>query len=223
MLLILHIHRLIPKNDWFSKKLVNALIFLESSNAKPLATILFFKIGSFAVLIISLHKKWGFPLKISSVNVTKSAVSCRGNLTEEILSGKLQFLCSVCCAIPAISTQYILTQKEDHLTLNEWTNWIERTYFQLLKTSESDSKIAMTINSWKKYVVRLSVITKFWKLAIIVNVVFLKKFKKTNIVFSSCRFYHCFLSVFQIAGFILVFLSVFLLCSLVFIRTFDYH
>ena len=35
MLLILHIHRLIPKNDWFSKKLVNALIFLESSNAKP--------------------------------------------------------------------------------------------------------------------------------------------------------------------------------------------
>ena len=27
-------------------------------------------------LITSLHKKWSFPLRISSVNVTKSAVSC---------------------------------------------------------------------------------------------------------------------------------------------------
>ena len=36
----------------------------------------------------ALHKKWSFPLRISSVNVTKSAV------TEEILNGKLRFLCS---------------------------------------------------------------------------------------------------------------------------------
>ena len=27
-------------------------------------------------VIITLHKKWSFPLRISSVNVTKSAVSC---------------------------------------------------------------------------------------------------------------------------------------------------
>ena len=33
----------------------------------------------------SLHKKWSFPLIVSSVNVT---------FTEEILDGKLHFLCS---------------------------------------------------------------------------------------------------------------------------------
>ena len=42
-----------------------------------------------------LHKKRSFPLRISSVNVTKSAVSCGfGHITEEILNGKLHFLCS---------------------------------------------------------------------------------------------------------------------------------
>ena len=41
----------------------------------------------------TLYKKYSFPLRISSVNVTKSA----GNLvtfTEEILNGKPRFLCS---------------------------------------------------------------------------------------------------------------------------------
>ena len=33
-----------------------------------------------------MHKKWSFPLRISSVNLTK--------FTEEILNGKLHFLCS---------------------------------------------------------------------------------------------------------------------------------
>ena len=36
--------------------------------------------------VISLHKNWSFPLGISSVNETKSAV-----FTEEILNGKLHF------------------------------------------------------------------------------------------------------------------------------------
>ena len=36
--------------------------------------------------LLSLHKKWSFSLTIFSVNVT---------FTEEILNGKLQFLCSV--------------------------------------------------------------------------------------------------------------------------------
>ena len=53
---------------------------------------------------VSLHKKWSFPLRISSVNVTKSSVSCGFGpqfpkdlvtYTEEILNGKLHFLCSV--------------------------------------------------------------------------------------------------------------------------------
>ena len=39
----------------------------------------------------ALHKKWGFPLRISSVNVTKSDLAI---FTEEILDGKLHSLCS---------------------------------------------------------------------------------------------------------------------------------
>ena len=38
-----------------------------------------------------LHRKWSRPLRISPVNVTKSAVI----FTEEILNGKLHSLCSV--------------------------------------------------------------------------------------------------------------------------------
>ena len=49
----------------------------------------------FTSLHISLNKKWSFPLRISSVNVTKSAVSCRFTFTEDIFNGKLHFLCSV--------------------------------------------------------------------------------------------------------------------------------
>ena len=58
----------------------------------------------------SLHKKWSFPLRISSVNVTKSAVSCGfGPFTEEILNGKLHFLCSAC----NINTRYMITWLSD--------------------------------------------------------------------------------------------------------------
>ena len=61
------------------------------------------------MLTVSLHKKWSFPLRISSVNATKSA----GNwdlvtFTEEIHNGKLHFCvlvtttsyfnCSACLA-----------------------------------------------------------------------------------------------------------------------------
>ena len=41
-----------------------------------------------------LHKKWSFPLSISSVNVTKSAVSAVVTFTEEILNENFIFLCS---------------------------------------------------------------------------------------------------------------------------------
>ena len=44
---------------------------------------------------ISLRKKWSFPLRISSVNVTKSATANLVTFTEEILNGKLHFLCRV--------------------------------------------------------------------------------------------------------------------------------
>ena len=40
----------------------------------------------------ALHKKISFSLRISSVNVTKPAVSCL--FGHEILNGKIHFLCS---------------------------------------------------------------------------------------------------------------------------------
>ena len=48
---------------------------------------------------VSLQKKWSFLLKISSVNVTKSAGNC-GLVTfaDKILNGELHFLCSACFA-----------------------------------------------------------------------------------------------------------------------------
>ena len=48
------------------------------------------------ILEVSLLEKWSFPLRISSVNVTKSVESC-GLVTfaGEIFNVKLRFLCSV--------------------------------------------------------------------------------------------------------------------------------
>ena len=46
--------------------------------------------------LLTLHKKLSFPLRISSVNVTKSAGTVDlVTLSEEILNRKLHFLCSV--------------------------------------------------------------------------------------------------------------------------------
>ena len=54
------------------------------------------RIESARKVILTPHERWRFPLKVSSVNVTKSAVSCRfGNIYWGILSEKLYFLCSV--------------------------------------------------------------------------------------------------------------------------------
>ena len=45
----------------------------------------------------SVHKKWSFPLRISSVNVTESTGICGfGHIYWRILKKKLHFLCSVC-------------------------------------------------------------------------------------------------------------------------------
>ena len=48
-------------------------------------------------MTISVHKKWSFPLRISSINVTKSIGNC--GFTEEILNEKLHFLSSIYCGI----------------------------------------------------------------------------------------------------------------------------
>ena len=55
----------------------------------PLATRLVIK-------LIELHKKWSFPLRISSVNGTNPQFPADlVTSTEEILNGKFHFLCSV--------------------------------------------------------------------------------------------------------------------------------
>ena len=47
---------------------------------------------------VSLYKKWSFPFRISSVNVTKSAVSCGfGHIYWRNPEWKTSFLCSVLC------------------------------------------------------------------------------------------------------------------------------
>ena len=52
-----------------------------------------------AFLRSSLDKKWSFPLKISSVNVAKSAGNSRFvTFTKETFNGKLHFLCSSYCS-----------------------------------------------------------------------------------------------------------------------------
>ena len=47
---------------------------------------------------MSLHKKWSFPLNISSVDIFPNSQKTADlvTVTEEILNGKLHFLCSVC-------------------------------------------------------------------------------------------------------------------------------
>ena len=52
----------------------------------------FLKIPNF---FINTAQKWSFPLRISSVNVTKSAVTDLVGFTEEIFNAKLHLLCSV--------------------------------------------------------------------------------------------------------------------------------
>ena len=56
-------------------------------------------------LLLVLHKKWSFPLRISSVNL--DLVS----FTEEILNGKLHFLCS-------------LTSLAKRLSIHLWNKWL---------------------------------------------------------------------------------------------------
>ena len=77
----------INKRDWFNQAILLKLHFLS-----------FFLIALIGNL--ALHKKWSFPLRISSVNVTKSAATKSfpgdfNTFTGEIFNGKLYFLCSV--------------------------------------------------------------------------------------------------------------------------------
>ena len=59
--------------------------------------------------ILALHKKWSFPLRISSVNVNESAVNCEfGHIYWRNPSWKTSFLCSVNC----FKRQNLLTKSQ---------------------------------------------------------------------------------------------------------------
>ena len=84
-------------NNWHIKRRINEKLLFNHLNALECAwpfrklTLKNLKAITTTVLLLIflLSEKWSFPLRISSVNVTKS-----GNLvifTEEILNGKLHF------------------------------------------------------------------------------------------------------------------------------------
>ena len=55
-----------------------------------LFSVFFFQLWICSHSSVTRYKKWSFPLRISSVNVTKSAGNCiLATFTEEILNGKL--------------------------------------------------------------------------------------------------------------------------------------
>ena len=58
----------------------------------------FLKISNVTFELLTLHKKWSFPLRISSVNVTKSTDSCGfGHIYWRNPSCKTSFFCAVTC------------------------------------------------------------------------------------------------------------------------------
>ena len=64
-------------------------------------------------LVITFHCTWSFPLMISSVNVTKSAISCGfGHIYWRNLNGRLHFLCSVFFLFLAGTLIFLVTCKK---------------------------------------------------------------------------------------------------------------
>ena len=77
----------------------------------------------------SLHKKWNFPLKISSVNVQETADLI--TFTEELLNGKLHFLCSELLLIWCIRSRLIwVSVKILTLLFRSLQNWSARFCFK---------------------------------------------------------------------------------------------
>ena len=87
--------------QWYSK--ISEKIIKPCSVWMKLFTVRNAKITSYYYLAkmlmcygLSLHKKWSFPLRISSVNMTKSTGDCGfGHIYWRNPSWKLHFLCSV--------------------------------------------------------------------------------------------------------------------------------
>ena len=79
-----------------------------------------FEVFPYALLLVSLHKKWSYPLRISSVNLTKSAANSGfGHIYWRNLNGKLRFLCRVLFSFSFYFYLYIHT----HLSM-EMCMWL---------------------------------------------------------------------------------------------------
>ena len=79
----------------------------------------------------TLHKKLSFPVRISSVNVTKSSVPCGfGHIYWKILNGKLHFLCSDFYWIWFLNFNSV-----PNWTVSIWNEW-QRPYLEKQNGSE---------------------------------------------------------------------------------------
>ena len=82
----------------FVTSLVTKIVWLTLIYFLLRRACLSYNVIIFQVIEIVTAQKWSFPLKISSVNVTKSAGNCWfGHFNEDVLNGKLHFLSSACC------------------------------------------------------------------------------------------------------------------------------
>ena len=93
----------------------------------------------------TLHKKWSFPLRISSVNVTKSAVSFGfGHIDWRNTCGKLNFLCSGNCWLEYLKSLSGGTKKLKHFVIsNEFCSYeLKKIKIKLAR------KLALQLGSW---------------------------------------------------------------------------
>ena len=96
--------------------IMTELLFNASTFSHKIDVSLFTSEQTFITIARQVNitaKKWSFPLRISSVNVTKSAGNWR-NLTEEILNGKLHFLCSLFSQVSLLSAAYAQIDIQAH-------------------------------------------------------------------------------------------------------------
>ena len=96
---------------------------------------------------ITLHKKWSFQLRISSINVTKSVVSCGfGHIYWRTLKWKTSFFCAVLKEENYIRYRYVcITPQQIQLKIFKWNGFFAiRNHFQIDIWRRSDKLTLFT-------------------------------------------------------------------------------
>ena len=98
----------------------------------------------------SLHKRWSFPLRISPVNVTKSAGNCKWKL----LNGKRHFLCSDCSSLTPsyllkVNKSLVKTSQFKFLVMTKKNIFVYKR-FLLLNISDFSYFLCKNCTFWKK-------------------------------------------------------------------------